>query len=239
MCGRYNLAGLTWKELWRLMSRGEPPEGWDDGRDVQAIPQRFNTAPTQQVPVVRIVRRGDDDIHPAMARWGLIPRWFRKHLKEWKANTINARIETVAEAPSYREAYQSGRCIVPMSGYYEWASLSDDPKQPYYIQPKGNTPALLICGLWSEATLPDFTGLTCAILTEPARDELAMIHDRQPVIVDAEGARAWLDGAPIEAVPRLPTARLTMHKVSKRVNDWRAEDPGLIVPDDPATDPDA
>ena len=232
MCGRYNLAGLTWKELWLLMSGGEPPPGWDEGRDVQAIPQRFNTAPTQAVPLVRIVRQGDGDMAPAMARWGLIPRWFRKPVKEWKANTINARIETVAEAPSYREAYVGGRCIVPMAGYYEWASLSDDPKQPFYIQPKGNTPALLVCGLWSEANLPDFSGLTCAILTEPARDDLARIHDRQPVIVDPEGARAWLTGTPIEAVPRLPNDRLMLHKVGKRVNNWRAEDPGLIVPEE-------
>jgi putative SOS response-associated peptidase YedK len=125
MCGRFNLAGLTWTELWHLLSGGEPPAGWDEGRDVQPIPQRFNTAPTQSVPLVRSSR--DGVMSPAMARWGLIPRWFKKPLKEWKANTINARIETVAEAPSYREAYVSGRCIVPMSGYFEWASLSDDP----------------------------------------------------------------------------------------------------------------
>ncbi len=231
MCGRYNLAGLTWKELWQLMSGGTPPEGWQDGQDVQAIPQRYNTAPTQDVPMVRIVRHEDGDMTPAMARWGLIPRWFRKPLREWKASTINARIETVDEAPSYRDAYKTGRCIVPMAGYFEWSTLAD-PKQPYYIKPGGNAPALLVCALWSEATLPDFTGLTCAILTEPARDDLARIHDRQPVIVDAEGARAWLAGVPIEAVPRLPNAQLTMHKVSKAVNNWRTENPGLIDPED-------
>ena len=168
------------------------------------------------------------DLSPALARWGLIPRWFRKPLKEWKATTINARVETVAQAPSYREAYRSGRCIVPMAGYHEWATLSADPKQPYHVQPGGNAPALLVCGLWSEPSLPDFSGLTCAILTEPARDDLARVHDRQPVIVDVDGARAWLDGTPIEIVPRLPTERLTLHRVSKRVNNWRAEDPDLI-----------
>jgi putative SOS response-associated peptidase YedK len=92
-------------------------------------------------------------------------------------------------------------------------------------------PALLVCGLWSDATLPDFTGLTCSILTEPSRDNLASIHDRQPVIVDPEGARAWLVGSPIEAVPRMLNDRLTMHRVSKRVNTWRSEDSDLIVPE--------
>ena len=214
------------------MSGGEMPKDWEDRANVPPIPERYNTAPTQQVPLVRIVRRDDGDMAPAMARWGLIPRWFKKSLKEWKANTINARIETVAEAKSFREAYVSGRCIVPMAGYYEWASLSDDPKQPYYVQPKGNVPALLICGLWSETTLPDFTGLTCAIITEPSRDDLSIIHDRQPVIVDPEGARAWLAGVPIEAVPRMPNDRLILHKVAKRVNNWRSEDAGLIVPEE-------
>lgn len=91
-----------------------------------------------------------------------------------------------------------------MAGYYEWASLSDNPKQPYYVQPNGNFCALLIFGIWAEATRPDFTGLTCAIITEPSRDDLSINHDRQPVIVDPEGARAWLAGVPIEAVPRVP-----------------------------------
>jgi putative SOS response-associated peptidase YedK len=168
-------------------------------------------------------------MHPRLGKnCPTFPPPRKKTLKEWKANTINARIEGVAEAPSYRDAYRNGRCIVPMAGYYEWGSLTGDPKQPFYIQPKGNTPALLVCGLWSEATLPDFTGLTCAILTEPSRDDLARIHDRQPAIVDAEGARAWLEGATIEDVPRMPNDKLVLHKVSKRVNNWRAEDEGLI-----------
>lgn len=232
MCGRFNLSGLNWQELRTLISGSPMSKGWEERAVAQPIPQRFNTAPTQSVPMVRIVRADDGDMAPALARWGLIPRWFKKAVKEWKANTINARIEGVAEAPSYRDAYKNARCIVPMAGYYEWASLSEHPKQPYYITPAGNVPALLICGLWSEVDLPDFKGLTCAILTEPSRDDLARIHDRQPVIVDPEGARAWLEGKPIEDVPRMSNAKLTMHKVSKRVNNWRAEDPGLIVPED-------
>jgi putative SOS response-associated peptidase YedK len=190
MCGRFNLAGLSWKEVWQLMSDGTPPAGWEEGRDVQSIPQRYNTAPTQKVPLVRLLRDENGQLKPAMARWGLIPHWFRKGVKEWKATTINARVETVATAPSFRDAYRSGRCIVPMAGYYEWATRQD-AKQPYYVKSGGNAP-LLICALWTRVTLPDYEGLTCAILTEEARGDLAVIHDRQPVIVDAEGAKAWL-----------------------------------------------
>jgi len=212
------------------MAEGTLPPGWDDGRDVQAIPQRFNAAPTQDVPLVRLLKREDGEIVPALARWGLIPRWFKKSVKEWRASTINARAETVAEAPSFRDAYKTARCIVPMAGYYEWSTL-DGKKQPHYVKPSGNQPALLVCGLWTEVTLPDFNGLTCAILTEEAQGEIANIHDRQPVIVDREGARAWLDGVPIEHVPRLPTAQLVMHTVGRKVNSWRAEGPDLIQPE--------
>lgn len=229
MCGRYNLSGLSWQELWHLMALGTPPAGWIDGRDVQSIPQRFNVAPTHQVPLVRLLKREEGEITPAMARWGLIPRWFRKGVKEWKASTINARVETVAEAPSYRDAYKTGRCIAPMAGYYEWSTRTAT-KQGHYIKPSGNEPALLVLGLWTEVRLPDYEGLTCAILTEAAQGEVASIHDRQPVIVDRDGARLWLDGAPVEDIPRLPTKQLVMHKVGPAVGNVRNEGPDLITP---------
>ncbi|GHC45557.1 SOS response-associated peptidase [Neogemmobacter tilapiae] len=229
MCGRYNLAGLSWRELWQLLSEGTPPAGWGEGRDVQAIPQSYNVAPTQNVPLVRLLKNEGGQITPAMARWGLIPAWFKKSVKEWKASTINARIEGVADAPSYRDAYQRGRCIVPMAGYYEWSTRTKT-KQAHYIQHGGNEPALLVLGLWTEVKLPDFEGLTCAILTEEAQGQIAAIHDRQPVIVDREGARMWLAGVPVEDIPRLPVSTLTMHKVGPAVGSWKAAGPGLIDP---------
>lgn len=233
MCGRFNLAGLSWAEIHALLSEGRAPAGWDEGRDVQAIPQSYNVAPTQEVPLVRFLHRqpGADDreLICGFARWGLVPRWFRKPLKEWKATTINARVETIAEAPSFRDAYRSGRCLVPMAGYYEWSTRTTK-KQPYYIRPAGNEPSFFVLGLWTDAALPDFKGQTVAILTEEAQGEVATIHDRQPVIVDAEGAKMWLDGIPIEDVPRQRTEKRKMHKVSNAVNGWKPQGPELILP---------
>lgn len=235
MCGRFNLAGLSWAEVHALLSEGKAPAGWNDGRDVQAIPQSYNVAPTQDVPMVRFLHRhkGEPggDLLPGFARWGLIPRWFRKPLKEWKATTINARVETVAEAPTFRDAYKSSRCLIPMAGYYEWSTRTTK-KQAYYVKPAGNEPGFFGLGLWSEAALPDFKGQTVAILTEEAQGQVAAIHDRQPVIVDAEGAKRWLDGEAIETIPRRPPEKRTMHKVSKAVNSWKPQGPDLIRPEE-------
>ena len=118
--------------------------------------------------MIPIIRRDGDALAGDFARWGLIPHWHRKPLADWKANTINARVESVATAASYRDAFRRARCVVPASGYFEWQT-TDGSKQPFYIHPAGNAPALLFAGLWSSVTLPDYEGLTCTVLTEPAR----------------------------------------------------------------------
>lgn len=233
MCGRFNLAGLSWAEIQALMTAGTMPEDWAEARDVPAVPIAYNVAPTQPVPLLRFLHRpagARGELVPGFARWGLIPEWFKKPIGEWKATTINARVETVAEAPSFRDAYRTGRCIVPMAGYYEWASRTDK-KAGYYIHPAGNEPGLLVLGLWTEASLPDFKGETVAIVTEAAEGEVATIHDRQPIIVEAEGARMWLDGAPVETIPRPPASKRRMHRVGKAVNSWRSQGPDLIRPE--------
>jgi len=218
MCGRMSHAGITWTEL----------AGWMDGlRPAAADPDlRYNVPPTAMIP---IIRRDGDALAGDFARWGLIPHWHHRPLTDWKANTINARVESVATAASYRDAYQRARCVVPASGYFEWQT-TDGSQQPFYVHPSGNAPALLFAGLWSAVTLPDYEGLTCTVLTEPARTALVAIHDRMPVIIDPDGARTWLDGCEIGAVPRLPVAGLTWHAVPRAVGDVRNEGPELIEP---------
>ncbi len=211
-------AGITWAEL----------AGWMQGvRPAAQEPElRYNVPPTAQIP---IIRRDGDALAGDFARWGLIPHWHRKPLAEWKANTINARIETVATAASYRDAYRTARCVVPASGYFEWQT-TDGSKQPFYIHPAGNAPALLFAGLWSDVALPDYEGLTCTILTEPARPDLDAIHDRMPVIVDPDGAQDWMDGSAADALPRLPVSGLTWHPVPRAVGAVRNQGPELIEP---------
>ena len=232
MCGRFNLGDLTWAEVRNLMA-GIRPAKWDEAEAAAApqITDRYNVAPTQDVPLVRFTRSEDGELIPGWARWGLIPKWFRKSLKEWKANTINARVETVAEAPTFRDAYRKGRCVIPMAGYYEWSTLTGK-KEAYYVRPAGNEAGFLTLGLWSEVQLPDWTGQTVTMLTEPAEGQVATIHDRQPIIVDADGARLWLDGAPVEDIPRQPSTKRRMHKVGPAVNTWKSQGPGLIQPTD-------
>lgn len=146
MCGRYNLGELTWAELRGLMV-GIRPESWAAEEEREPIPDRYNVPPTTQVPVIRILKPSDDGaLEPRMARWGLIPVWHKKPLKEWKAATINARVETVDTAPAFRDSYRSRRCLVPMAGYYEWRTIGG-AKVPYYISPSGNEPAFLCAGL--------------------------------------------------------------------------------------------
>ncbi|MBZ4021370.1 hypothetical protein CKO11_02695 [Rhodobacter sp. TJ_12] len=230
MCGRGNHAGLTWAELVGWM-RGLTPAQVEIG-------QYYNVPPTAQVP---IIGRGRAPLGGAFARWGLVPRWHQGPLADWKAATFNARIETMARAPSFREAVTNGRCVVPFAGYYEWSGAEGlaktgaatggrGPKQPYYIHPAGNAPALLMAGLYTTVRLPDFTGPTCAVITEPARAPFDAIHHRMPVLLDPEAATDWLDGRAPEDLPRLPMQKLAWHKVGPAVGAVTNEGPELIAP---------
>jgi putative SOS response-associated peptidase YedK len=151
---------------------------------IAPFPRRFNVKPTQDIYVLQ-----GHEI--TCARWGLIPAWHRGDLKDWRASTINARLEDAATKPSFRAAWRHGRCLVPAGGYYEWTGARS-PKQPHFFRSAGNEATLWFAGLlsvWQD--LP-----TCAILTRAANETAADIHDRMPVILDSAGREAWLAGAP-------------------------------------------
>jgi putative SOS response-associated peptidase YedK len=164
-----------------------------------------------------------------IARWGLIPRWFRKTLKEWSATSFNARVETVETSASFRDAYRNGRAVQPAAGFYEW-SKREGKTTPYYIHPADNAPVLSFAALWTEVDLPDFKGLTCAILTEPASAKFVNIHDRQPVMLDREGMAAWLAGVPLDQVPRIDMSKVDWHEVSAAVGNVRNDGPDVTKP---------
>lgn len=215
MCGRMAHKGLSWAQLADWMLGIAPPE--------TEIATHYNVPPTAMIPILR----GGDKLRGDFARWGLIPPFHKGTTKEWKATTINARVESVATAPTFRTAYRGARCLVLASGYYEW-QVKAGRKHPHYIQPSGNAPALVMAGLWSEVRLPDYQGLTCAVLTEPARPALDAIHDRMPVILGQDGIADWLGGAPVEAVPRLPVEALRWHEVGAAVGSVRNNSADLI-----------
>ena len=151
---------------------------------------RYNIAPTQQVPVIRL--RADASRELSLLRWGLVPSWAQD--PSIGQRMINARAETVASKPSYRAAFRRRRCLVPADGYYEWQKAGR-AKQPYYIRLR-DEPLFAMAGLWEQ--WHDTGGElweTFAIITTEANQATRAIHDRMPVILSQQDYAQWLDPA--------------------------------------------
>jgi putative SOS response-associated peptidase YedK len=155
-----------------------------------------------------------------------VPSWWSKPLKELKLATFNARAETVAKKPFFRSAFKRTRCLIPVSGYYEW---QDKPsgKQPYYFTARDGSPALTIAGLWDEwrdKGSGEVLKSCTMIITEP-NEFVADVHDRMPVLLAEEDFEPWLSGsAGLELLKPAPDDLLQSWPVSKRVNSSRASD---------------
>ncbi len=191
---------------------------------------RYNIAPTQNAPVVRVGSAGSREM--ALLRWGLVPSWA-KDLSIGN-RMINARAETVATKPSFRSALKRRRCLVPTDGYYEWKKTGK-AKQPYYIRLSDEKP-FAMAGLWERWT--DEAGETLetfTIITTDANAATREIHDRMPVILPPADYARWLDSEcersdllqpllkPYEASP------MRMDPVSTHVNSPRHDDPECIA----------
>jgi putative SOS response-associated peptidase YedK len=192
---------------------------------------RYNIAPMTDVVVVRSV---DGQRSLAMLRWGLIPAWARD--PTIASRLINARSESAADKPSFRDAMKKRRCIVPASGFYEWKK-EGTRKQPWYFHPSRPASLLAMAGLWERWRDPDGEIVeTCCLLTTSANPVLAPVHDRMPVTLDREGIARWLDPAETDSrgltdllVPA-PPARLRGHPVSTAVSSVRNDDARNIEP---------
>ena len=160
----------------------------------ERVRRRFNIAPTQDAPVVRVSPEGTREM--AMLRWGLVPSWARDTGVGTKM--INARGESVAGKPAFREAMAQRRCLVPASGFFEWKGTPGH-KQPFAIT-VADRPLFALAGLWESwrprggAPVETFT-----IVTTEANDAVAQIHDRMPVILPKESEDAWLRAGVSEA----------------------------------------
>lgn len=181
MCGRYSHR-YTWKQLQRLLNlMFEEFE----------IPVRHNVAPSQTAPIVRDVGKGGRRLD--LMRWGLIPSWAKD--ESFRSKAINARAETVATAAAFRDSFKCRRCLVPVSGFYEWKKLDESGKrkQPYYITSSDGEP-MMLAGLWSSWKRPDAKALeTFTIITTTPNELMAKLHDRMPVILGESDWDAWLD----------------------------------------------
>jgi len=194
---------------------------------VPAVRKRFNIAPTQQAPVVRIGREGGREI--AMLRWGLVPFWA----KDLKVGTtmINARSEGIEAKPAFREPIRSRRCIVPATGFFEWQGERPGRKQPYAITVP-ELPLFAFAGLWERwrASKDDEPVETFAIVTTDANETVARVHDRMPVILPMDAVDTWLTGPPDEARALLTpwAGALALRAVGPHVSNVNNEGPECL-----------
>jgi putative SOS response-associated peptidase YedK len=250
MCGRY---GASWG-LDDLIAEFEV-----DSVDVPAaerLPADWNVAPTKPVYAILTRRQHAEDAStPASRRlvalrWGLVPSWAKD--AKIGARMINARVETAATKPAFRQAFALRRCLLPADGYYEWytpealGAGSPRPggvfKQPFFIRRRdGGT--LAMAGLyefWRNPGVPrdDPSAWlrTCTILTTTAGDSIGGIHDRQPLFVEPRSWTAWLDpdrrdpAGLADLLVVSPVAGLDAYPVSTAVNDHRNNGPELVTP---------
>jgi putative SOS response-associated peptidase YedK len=226
MCGRYTIRGI--QPVVDLFGAALPRE----------FAPRFNVAPTQDVPVVRATP--PHATHPAgpsrqidLLRWGLVPHWAAD--PSAGNRMINARAETAAERPAFRDAMKRRRCLVPADGFYEWqATPGSKRKQPHLIRMKDDRP-FAFAGLWESWRRGDESLESFTILTTAPNELVAPIHDRMPVIVAPADFDRWLDPTlPGEGVADLlrpyPAEQMRANAVGTHVNSPSNDDPACAEP---------
>jgi putative SOS response-associated peptidase YedK len=236
MCGRYSITSPT-EAIQRVFQVPERPN----------LPARYNVAPTQDVPIVRLqggdADEGADDRdagatgrHLVFARWGLIPFWADD--PSIGSRMINARAESAPEKPAFRAAFKRRRCLVVADGFYEWQKPAEKGgrKQPWRITLADGSP-FGFAGLWERWTNPDDQSVieSCTILTTDANAKLQPIHERMPVILPPEAHATWLDPeAPSDDLKALlqpyPADAMSAFRISTAVNKVANDTPEVIRP---------
>jgi putative SOS response-associated peptidase YedK len=225
MCGRY-LIQSTPAAIRAMFGYAEQPN----------FPARYNVAPTQPVPVVRL---WEGQRQFALMRWGLIPAW----VKDPKVFSllINARSDSVIDKPSFSAAMKRRRCLFPADGFYEW-KVDGARKRPYAILPKAGGP-IAFAGLWETWTGPNGEEVdTAAIVTTEASRALHHVHNRMPVVVPPEAVDLWLDCLNVDAnaatavLAPAPEDFFEAREVSTAVNRVVNDSAALLDPAAPETE---
>jgi putative SOS response-associated peptidase YedK len=219
MCGRYNIVtdAQTLLDAYRIAHTLADPS-W--------FRARYNIAPGQDVPIVRTGTRGRE---LTLARWGLVPHWSKE--EKPKYSTINARAETLAEKPTYREAFRRKRCLIPATGFYEW-KREGGRKIAHHIQlPDGELFAF--AGLWDHWDREGAGFDSCSIIVTSANAAMEPIHERMPVILNPAQYNTWLNvahfnQAQLEALLVPYSGKLGAYPVSPYVNNPRHDDARCI-----------
>jgi putative SOS response-associated peptidase YedK len=220
MCARYTLVKSPWLTARSLGTKSVE----------RALRSRYNVAPTQ--PITAILNDADRTVEDV--RWGLVPP-HAEHPFVMKISTFNARIETIAKAPTYRDSFRTKRCAIFADGFYEWRGDADGGKTPMWIHRKDGEP-FVFAGLWDVWHGDGETVTSATIVTQPANAFMATIHSRMPIVLDIERARSWLaegerDPAELFALLEPSPAELwTANPVAPRVGNARFDDAALISP---------
>lgn len=227
MCGRFTLQEPD-QSLQQLFDFVLPGPSWEPARTARP---RYNIAPTQPILVIR----GGRDAR----RWGAWARWGMPAAKGRLA--INTRSETVFDRPAFRNAVRRGRVVVPASGFLEWKRIGRH-RVPFHITRPEGAP-LAFAGVAIESMVDGERRLSCAVLTTRANADVQAVHNRQPVILDEEGVRLWLDPT-VESPNALQylfqpveEGQLVLTSVSPRVNRVDNDDPECHEPTSPPPEP--
>ncbi len=206
----------------------------------EAMAQLFEAAPANDLPpqeanynvcpttTISVATSADGVRHLRPMRWGFVPSWYKE--PTGGPLLINARSETIAEKPAFREACRQRRCLIAADGFYEWKRAEGQTPQPYYVTRSDGAP-MVFGGIWQDWR-PDRLS-TCAIVTCDANADMAPIHDRLPIILEPEVWPLWLGEAGHGAARLMRPAApgvISLRRVSTAVNSNRASGPELIEP---------
>lgn len=216
MCGRFaiSLPNDAMAQLFKATPANDLP-----------ILPNYNVCPTTQI---HVIYREDDQRRLAPMRWGFVPHWYKG--PNDGPLLINARSETLADKPAFREACRTRRCLIPADGFYEWHRPEGGEKQPWYIHPAGEGP-MVFAGIWQDWEQEGVRFSSCAMVTSEATGRMAEIHHRIPVMLQPDHWAKWLGeeghgAARLMAAPE--DATLRFRRVGKAVNSNRANGSELI-----------
>jgi len=220
MCGRFALPGDVREVVDSFSAQPRDLDRWPS-----LLKARYNICPTQPVAAVRLGEGGREMVG---MRWGFLPSWYKT--ATGGPLLINARSETIAEKPAFRDAARNRRCLIPASGFYEWQG-PEKPKTPYFIAPTEGG-VFAFAGVWQSWRSPEGELIdSCAIVTCPANDMLTPIHHRMPVVIDRDDFGLWLgEEGKGAALLMQPTSNefFAFHEVAPAVNSARTDGPELM-----------
>ena len=218
MCGRmaFTLPKEAMVQLFEATPSNNLPEA-----------PNYNVCPTVQISVVT----SDGDARRLRPmRWGFVPHWYEK--PNGGPLLINARAETIAEKPAFRAACRARRCLIPVTGFYEWTRDGKTTPLPWFVQRRDGAP-LVMAGIWQDWERGDEAHTTCAIVTTSANKAMARIHHRIPVILSQQDWSLWLGesgkGAAL-LMKSAPEDALSFHRVGTEVNSNRVSGAVLLGP---------